>query len=206
MKIAIIGSGNVGGTLGRRWAKNGHSVTFSSRNPQSEEMKKLTAESGTTAGTVAEAVRSSDVVLLATPWDSTKAAVESAGDLAGKVIIDAINPLTPQLTLALGITTSAGEQVASWAQGAKVVKAFNTIGATVMANTDFGGRRPVLFYCGDDASAKKTVHDLAAELGFDPNDAGPLTQARVLEPFAQLWISLAFGGYGQGIAFQFLRR
>jgi predicted dinucleotide-binding enzyme len=97
--------------------------------------------------------------------------------------------------------------VASWARGAHVVKAFNTVGANIMSNPRFGQVAPVLFYCGDDAGAKKTVHGLVAELGFDAVDAGPLTQARLLEPFALLWISLAYGaGLGREIAFQLLRR
>ena len=76
-----------------------------------------------------------------------------------------------------------------------------------MANADFGSDKPVMFYCGDDKSAKEAVRTLAAELGFDPADAGPLTQARVLEAFATLWISLAVKyGYGPGIAFKFLKR
>jgi len=76
-----------------------------------------------------------------------------------------------------------------------------------MADPSFGPSRALLFYCGDDAAAKQTVKSLAAELGFDPRDAGPLRQARLLEPFAMLWISLANGqGYGRDFAFQLLRR
>lgn len=129
-------------------------------------------------------------------------------DLAGKVLIDATNPLLADLSgLAVGANTSGAEMVASWAPGARVVKAFNTIGANIMANTKFAAGPPVLFYCGEDAGAKKVVHDLASGLGFDARDAGPLTQARVLEPFALLWVSLAYPqGYGREIAFQLMTR
>src|SRR5437764_10144536 len=99
MNIGILGSGNVGGTLGRRWAQNGHNVLFASRDPNSEKMKELVAESGTNARSVSdqEAVNGSDVVLVATPWPATRQALESAGDLSGKVVIDATNPLLPGL-------------------------------------------------------------------------------------------------------------
>lgn len=101
--------------------------------------------------------------------------------------------MLPDLSgLALGTTTSAGEQVAGWARGAEVVKTFNTVGSNIMANPAFGQEKPVLFFCWDDAGAKGKVKQLADELGFEAVDAGPLIQARLLEPFALLWISLAF--------------
>ena len=97
--------------------------------------------------------------------------------------------------------------MARWAAGAKVVKAFNTIGAQHMANPRFGGQSASMFICGDDAAAKKTVATLAEALGFEPVDAGPLTQARLLEPLAMLWISMAYAyGHGANIAFRLLRR
>lgn len=210
MKIGIIGSGHVGSTLGTRWAQNGHEVVFSSRHPDSPEMQQLLARAGHNAcsGSPHEAAAASEVVLLATPWPATQDALTHAGDLTGKVLIDATNPLRPQLDgLALGTTTSAAEQVAQWSPGARVVKAFNTVGANIMADPQFGSAKVALFYCGDEAEAKRITHQLAAELGFDALDAGPLTQARVLEPFALLWISLALAhGYGRDIAFQLLRR
>lgn len=95
MRIGILGSGNVGGTLGRRWARNGHTVVFSSRNPESAEMKGLIEAAGPTAraATSAEAARASDVLLVATPWPATRDALAASGDVSGKVLIDATNPL-----------------------------------------------------------------------------------------------------------------
>ncbi len=210
MQIGIIGSGNVGGTLGVRFAGAGHTVVFASRKPDSAEMAELVARAGNgaRAATAAETVAVSDVILLATPWPATREILEGVGGLAGKVLIDATNPLLPMLAgLEYGTTTSGAEQVAAWAPGARVVKAFNTIGFNVMADPSFGGTKAVLFYCGDDAAAKAQVGELAGAIGFDARDAGPLTQARLLEPFALLWISLALQhGYGRGIGFQFLQR
>lgn len=210
MRVGVIGSGNVGGTLGVRFAEAGHEVVFASRKPESAEMAELTARAGhgARAATAAETVAASDVILLATPWPATREILEGLEGLAGKVLIDATNPLLPMLAgLEYGTTTSGAEQVAAWAPGAHVVKAFNTIGFNVMANPSFGGTKAVLFYCGDDPSAKAKVGELAAAIGFDARDAGPLKQARFLEPFALLWISLALQhGYGRGIGFQFLQR
>jgi 8-hydroxy-5-deazaflavin:NADPH oxidoreductase len=210
MKIGIIGAGNVGGTLGARWAQGGHDVVFGSRKPQSAEMTSLVAKAGPSArsATTSEAVKASDILLLATPWRVTQDVLSATGDVSGKVLIDATNPVLPDLSgLEFGTTTSGAEMVARWASGAKVVKAFNTIGVNVMANPRFGGEPATLFYCGDDPGAKQPVRQLAAELGFEPLDAGPLTQARVLEPLALLWISLAIAhGYGFEIAFKLLRR
>lgn len=210
MTIGIIGSGNVGGTLGTRWAQGGHDVIFGSRHPASHQLRQLAAKAGPTAraASIQETVAAAELLLLATPWPATRTVVEGLGDLGGKVLVDATNPLMPNLAgLELGTTTSAGEQVAGWARGAKVVKAFNTVGFNIMENPAFGPDRPVMFYCGDDAAAKQTVRPLVEQLGFQAVDAGPLSQARLLEPFALMWISLALV-YGQGreIAFKLLRR
>ncbi len=153
-------------------------------------------------------MQAAELLLLSTPWKAAQSTIAGLSDLSGKVLIDALNPLLPDLSgLELGATTSAAEQVARWAHGAKVVKAFNTVGYNIMANADFGADRPVMFYCGDDAGAKQTVRLLIDQLGFDAVDAGPLTQARLLEPFALLWISLAYAqGQGREIGFKLLHR
>jgi predicted dinucleotide-binding enzyme len=210
VKIGIIGPGNVGGTLGRRWAINGHNVVFGTRKTDPEALRGLLSQAGPNAskGSIAQAVGESEVVVLAVPWAGAEQVLARAGNLEGKILIDATNALAPGLSgLVLGAETSAGEMVAGWASGARTVKAFNTVGSNIMADPHFAGGRVAMFYCGDDAEAKKTVASLIAELGFDPVDAGPLTQARVLEQFALLWISLAMKyGYGREIGFQFLRR
>jgi NADPH-dependent F420 reductase len=208
--IGIIGSGNVGGTLGTRWAKAGHDIVYGTRDPQASDIEQLLAQAGgkARAATLQEAARAGEVLLLAMPWNATQSVLESLGDLAGKTLIDATNPLLADLSgLATGTTTSGAEKVAAWARGAKVVKAFNTVGANIMANPSFGGERPALFYCGDNAAAKQTTKQLAEGIGFEALDAGPLAQARLLEPFALLWISLALKyGYGRDMAFKLLRR
>jgi 8-hydroxy-5-deazaflavin:NADPH oxidoreductase len=210
MKIGIIGSGNVGGALGGRWAKLGHEVVFGTRNPASGDVQKLAARASgkTSAATLADTANGGEVLLLATPWQATQQIVAGLGDLSGKILIDATNPIRADFTgLIYGNDTSGGEQVANWARGAKVVKAFNTVGANIMTDPSFEGHKPVMFYCGDDSEAKLVVKKLIHELVFEAVDAGPLDQARLLEPFAFLWISLALKrGLGREFAFELLRR
>lgn len=206
MKIAVIGTGNIGGTLGRRWAAR-HDVVFGSRRaPGTDpELDRLLAESGGRADSVGGAAAAAEVVVLATPWGAALAAVAAAGDLAGKVLVDCTNPVGPGLSHALA-RGSAAEAIAAAARGARVVKAFNCAGWEVFAEPRFGAEAASLFLCGDDPAAKASVAALAAELGLEPVDCGALAQARRLEELALLWISLAVGGAGRAHAFRLLRR
>lgn len=184
MHIAILGAGNVGQTLGQRFAAAGHRVSYAVRNPADAKYAAL----GTAARPVVEAVRDAELVLLATPWNAAESALAGAGSLAGKILVDATNPIGPGFVLTHGRDDSGAEQVARWAPGARVVKAFNTIGREVMANPSFGGRAAVLWLCGDDAEATAAVAGLPADIGFEPLVMGPLVRARGMEPAALLWI------------------
>lgn len=211
MKIAVIGAGNVGGALGTLWAGKGHEIMFGVRQPSSQPLARLVQSiSGQVrAGSVREAAAFGEVVVLATPWPATENAIRSAGNLAGKTVLDCTNPLAPDLSgLVIGTDNSAGEEVARWAAGANVVKAFNTIGAVNFANPRFGAEAASMFIAGDDADAKAVAAQLAADLGFEVVDTGPLAAARWLEPLAMLWIHLAYKqGFGPaGHAFKLLRR
>ena len=210
MKIGIIGAGNVGGTLGKAWTKKGHQILFGVPRPQDQKVQDLLRAAGPNAraGSPGEAAAFGEVIVFATPWPATEAAVRSAGNLAGKIVIDCTNPLTPDLSgLEIGHTSSAAEKVAEWAKGAKVCKAFNTTGFNIMANPVINGIPTVMFVCGDDEAGKSVVMRLVSDVGFDVVDAGKLTQARLLEPWALLWISLAFKGTaGRDFGFALLRR
>jgi 8-hydroxy-5-deazaflavin:NADPH oxidoreductase len=206
MRIAIIGAGNVGGTLGAGWLRAGHEVAFGVRDQSDPKLQQL-VKSGAKAGTVQEAAKSAEVIVLATPWEAVEDALKGAGDLKGKVVTECTNPLKPDLSgLALGTTTSGAEEVARWAKGAGVVKAFNTTGFGNMANPRYPEGSATMFNCGDDTQAKAAARQLAADLGFDPIDAGPLSEARQLEAMALLWIHLARRGLGMNIAFRLMRR
>ncbi len=210
MKIGILGAGNVGAALARVWAAKGHQVMFGVSDPKSERVSKALAELGgkARAGTNAEAAAFGEVVALAVPWPAAEEAIRSSGNLTGKVLIDCTNPLSADFkSLAIGHSISAGEMVAGWAHGARVVKAFNSIGAVNYGNADFAGQRADGFYCGDDAAAKSAVKGLVTDAGLNPVDVGPLRNARLLEPLAMLWIDLAvFQGWGPNHAFKLLRR
>ena len=210
MNIGIIGAGNVSGALGKRWTATGHNIKFGVRDANKPEVVALLGKCGAnaSAGSVAEAAAFGELIAIATPWPATRAAIESAGHLAGKIVIDCTNPVKPDLSgLAIGHTTSAAEQVASWAKGARVLKCFNTTGANNMENPHYRGDRPVMFLCGDDADAKGVVMKLGQDVGFEMIDAGDLAIARLLELVAMLWIHLAFrGGLGRDFAFKLLRR
>jgi len=201
MKIAIIGAGNVGRALGGAW-RTAHDVTYGVRSPDDAKH----ADLGAPVATNEAAVAASDVVALCTPWQGTQQAVTSCGDLTGKVLIDCTNPLTPDFSaLEVGHTTSGAEQVAAWAPGARVCKAMNQIGAPMMDHPQLPSA-PVMFICGDDDAAKRVTGELVTQLGFETVDAGDLTLARLLEPYALIWIHLALRrGFGTNWAFGMLR-
>lgn len=204
MKIAILGAGNVGGTLGRRWATLGHAVTFGVREGSDV---KGGVPAGAHAASVAVAVRDAEVVVLTTPWSAVPAVIAAAGPLDGKVLFDCTNPLKPGFILDHGSHGESGaEQVQALAPQARVVKVFNTTGYKNMESPEYGGAPTVMFYAGDDAAAKGVARLLATSLGFDAVDAGPLVRARQLEHLAVLWISLSVSGHGRDIAFRLVRR
>jgi 8-hydroxy-5-deazaflavin:NADPH oxidoreductase len=225
MRIAVIGSGNVGGTLGRRWAALGHEVAFGVRDPERGATAVKGSEDGaplppgTRIATPREALLGADgwraqVLLLATPWPAVPQALAELGPdtLAGIVLLDATNPLGAGLRLEVGRDGASGaERVQAMAPGACVVKVFNTTGYGNMRDPYYGGAPSVMFYAGDDAAAKTVAHELASALGFDAIDAGSLVRARELEHLAVLWISLAMGAggtasLGRDIAFRLVRR
>ena len=123
-------------------------------------------------------------------------------------MVDCTNPISPDLKeLIIGTTTSAGEKVAQWAKGARVVKAFNTTGAGNMANSLYASQAVTMFICGDDPEAKETVAQLAKDVGFEPCITGPLYHARYFEPMAMLWVDMAYlQGNGPDFAYKILRR
>lgn len=155
----------------------------------------------------ADAITAGQVVVNALPWPAVKDVLSSL-NLRGKILLDATNPLLPNLAgLEVGTTTSGAELVAQWAPGAQVVKIFNSTGFANMADPCYHGQPVPMFYCGDDAESKTIAASLAKEIGFAPVDAGPLTNARLLEPLALFWIWLAHpGGLSRDFAFQIVKR
>jgi 8-hydroxy-5-deazaflavin:NADPH oxidoreductase len=209
MRIAILGSGRMGSTLGGRWADAGHTVTFSFSRDQAK-LERLARSHGPRArgASPAEAVRGSDVVLLAVLWQQVPQVLRAAGSLRGKVLIDCTNPLTrSDDALAVGLRTSGAEIVARRARGALVVKAFNTVPSELLrAGTTVLGEQPEVCYCTDAPKAKRVVARLARDLGYEPLDCGALSNARYLEPLAMLVGELAYNqGRRPEVGLRFLR-
>lgn len=205
MKITVIGAGNMGSAFVKQLSRAGHQVSVTARH--SEKAKALAAANvGVSAVAIGDgdAAASSEVFILATGYGDAVNALQSVGDLTGKVVIDITNPLTADyMGLTLGYSTSAAEEIAQALPGASVVKAFNTVLAQVLAEgADFGrGQTVPVFIAGDDEHAKATTKALAESIGFKTVDAGSLKNARYLEPLAGLNIYLAYGaGLGTSIA------
>jgi predicted dinucleotide-binding enzyme len=206
MNIAIIGAGSVGQALGLGWAKRGHQVYFGLKDPSGDRVAALRSKNDRVmVATNAQAAAASDIVALSTPWGATKVAIESCGDLSGKILIDCTNPLKPDFSgLEIGFDTSGLEKVAGWARGAQAFKAMNQIGSNLMDGPAFKQGKPVMFVCGD-GNRKKVVLDLVRELGFEAVDAGGSKIARLVEPYAMLWIHLALvQGLGRDFGFALL--
>ena len=206
MTISIIGAGNVGLALAGNLISKGESVFFGVPEPAKYAATVAAFGAKAQLGAVAQAVAAGDLAILAVPYAAARQVAESIGDWGGRILVDATNPLAPALAgLALGTTTSGAEQLAQWAHGARVVKAFNTTGAENMADPRYPGGAVFMPVAGDDADARSRVVALAMRLGFDAADVGPLSAARYLEPFAMTWIHMAYK-CGMGRSFAFLRQ
>jgi len=190
MKIAVIGSGNVGKALTRSLTRAGHEVTVASAH--AEHAAEVADELGATwVGSPAEAVRTSEAVVLAVPFASAgrEVADQIASVADGKIVIDATNPIGADMKLVTD-GSSAAEEFQHWLPKAKVVKAFNTMFASRQAEAAEGEVELDGFVAGDDAGAKRRVMDVIGSLGMRPIDAGELAIARVLEGMALLNIKL----------------
>ncbi|MGA3185641.1 MAG: NADPH-dependent F420 reductase [Bryobacteraceae bacterium] len=214
MKIGILGTGDVGRTLGSGFIALGHEVKMGARDAHNDKAHAWASTSGINAstGTFAEAAQFGDVVVLALLWAGAENALQLADpeSFAGKVVIDAINPLKFEpgkpLSLAIGHTDSAGEQVQRWLPLARVVKAFNTVGFAHMFKPDFPGGPPDMFICGNDDAAKQTVTAILKDFGWPAIDIGGIEGARVLEPLCVLWVSYAMRTGSGNHAFKLLRK
>jgi predicted dinucleotide-binding enzyme len=212
VRIGILGSGLMGGKLGTLFARAGHEVVFSYARSKNK-LDTLAREAGKNAraGTPREAAENADVILLAVHWSRVDEVLKQAGDLEGKLLVTCSLPMNEDNTdLVIAHSSSGAEALAKKARGSRVVCAFGTIPSEVL----FGafearrkkGARPSLLLCGDDGSAKSTVAQLIRDLGFEPEDAGPLRMARYCEPFALLVAQLAYEmPGGEALAYRFER-
>jgi predicted dinucleotide-binding enzyme len=189
-KVGIIGDGNVGSALSRGLERAGYQVRAVGKNP----------------GKVKETGDWAEVVILAVPYAAIDEAISELGDgVTGKTLVDVTNALTGDMQLASGCTTSGAEALQQKARAAKVVKAFNTQFASHMDSGAVNGQQLTTFAAGDDERAKQQVIQMARDIGFDAVDAGPLQNARLLEPLGYFNIQMGYVlGHGTDIGLKLI--
>jgi 8-hydroxy-5-deazaflavin:NADPH oxidoreductase len=193
MRIAIIGAGNVGGGLGAALTAVGHTVVFGVRDPgSSKTAAALATAPGATATSPAKAVGGADVIVFALRWDAVPATVATLPSLAGTVVIDAMNRFDP--------ARSTTEDLAELMPGARLAKAFNTIGFENLTTARSRRVPAAMFVAGDDPEAKRVAMELASEIGFVAEDAGGLANAKTLEGMVRVWLAIA-QVHGRGVGF-----
>ncbi len=214
MKVGVLGTGDVGQRLASAFLTLGNDVMMGAREADNPKAQAWASASGSraSAGTFAQASEFADIVVLATLGAAAEAAIKLAGPdkLAGKVVIDATNPLkfaeNAPPSLFVGQTDSLGERVQRAAPKARVIKAFNTVGNAQFFKPDFPGGPPDMFICGNDEGAKKTVTDVLRDFGWPAIDIGGIEGARVLEPLCILWVLYAIRSGSGSHAFKLLRK
>ncbi len=203
MDIVVVGCGNIGGTIGGRWARAGHTVTFGVRHPEGEKTQALVASFGPNASltSLGQAIPHGPVVLFAIPGSAVEQTVAENGPaLAGKIVIDATNKIGQQPAHNLAAFT-AHAPTAQW------FRAFNNLGWENFADPRYGGDAADLFYCGAPGEPRTVVEGLIAELGLRPVCVGGPDQADNVDALLRLWMALVRGqGMGRGVAFKLLRR
>ena len=198
-KVGILGTGDVGKALAKGFAVHGCDVKIGSRERKGEFV------------TFEEAAKHGDIVVVCTRWGGTQHALELAGakNLAGKVVIDATNPLKEvdgrPVGMERGFTDSGGEQVQRWLPDAKVVKAFNIVGNALMVDPKLPGGPPTMFIGGNDEGAKNVVTEILTDFGWETIDLGGIEAARLLEPMCWVWVSSAMKSGKWMQAFKMLR-
>ena len=208
MKIGIIGAGRVGSTLGKKWLENGHEIHFGVRDKTSAKVKFLVEQIGEKAQFMSteKIFKEKEIIVLTVPFGAVKDVLDTIEDKTEKIIVDCTNaiPFAKEI-LEENNAESGAELIASWAEGAKVVKAFNSIGFNIMENPKFDDDVADAYMCGDDITAVRIVAKLAEEIGFRAIDTGKLSNARALEHLAWLWITMS-KQRGRNIAFKLLEK
>lgn len=208
MKILVIGTGNMGSAFVQQLTRAGHKVSVTGRD--FAKAAQVASRHGARVLPVQGAASGNEIVILATGYAQAVDALRAATPDAGQIVVDITNPLTADyMGLTIGHTTSAAEEIARAVPNVRLVKAFNTVFAQLLAaGPDLGaGRRVTTFLAGDDVPAKEAVTAMARSMGFEVIDTGTLKNARYLEPLAGLNIYLGYGaGLGTGIAPTWVRK
>jgi 8-hydroxy-5-deazaflavin:NADPH oxidoreductase len=199
--IAVLGAGNIGATLARKWATTGHQVALGSRTPDAPTLRDLAAGIGARTASHIGAVTDAEVVVVALPGAAVPAVADAFGQaLDGKLVIDASNNLAggPMNSIAV-LTRHAPRAIAA--------RAFNSLGWENFANPDFDGTTADLLWCGPDGDPGALVATLITDIGLNPVCVGGLDQLPVVDMLASLWFALALGQrHGRHLAFKILTR
>jgi hypothetical protein len=199
MKIAVLGMGNIGGTIGKKWAEKGHDVTFGVRNPADPKyQQELTGHAS--VASMAEAVAAGEVVLIAIPAPVVEATLAEIGSaMAGKAVIDATNQMGKPVF-------NNFESIAKNVPEVQLFRAFSSLGWENFAHPEINGVPIDLFYCGDAGPAQTTVNGLIADMGMNPIYVGGRDQAGLIDSTTRLWSTLAYAqGYGRRMGFKVIR-
>ncbi len=196
MKVAILGSGDVGQALAKAFKSEGHEVQLATRDTKSDKAKSIKDELGIEVHSFAQVAEWCELVVLCVLYTALEDVVSQIRDhLKNKVVIDVTNPLDLSSgmppSLLIGTNDSAGEEVQRKLPQAKVVKALNSVGNGHMYKPQFdnvGDITPTMFYCGNDKGAKEIVHTILLSFGWSPVDIGDITGSRELEPLCILWV------------------
>jgi predicted dinucleotide-binding enzyme len=212
MKVAILGSGQVGRTLGAGFLEKGHEVVMGTRDPESEAvMEWLVATGPTTRATsYAGAAAWCEFAAFVPVWTYAEDVVRACGpeNLAGKIVMDVTNPLGPVPGMDFGIVAplndGAGSQLQRWLPEARVVKAFNTVGYRLMIDPQLPGGPPTMPICGGDDEAKRVVAQIAESFGWEPADFGGISFSGYLDALGMIWMRWGAQRHGQPRAFKIL--
>ncbi len=212
-KVAVIGSGQVGQVLADGFLKHGYQVKRGTREPAKLADWQAKAGAGASVGTFADAAAFGDLVVLAVKGTVAEAAVDLCdGKLAGKTVLDATNPLkdAPPANGVVGFFTnlddSLMERLQRRAPAAHFVKAFSCVGSGMMVNPDYGGTKPSMFICGDNAGAKEEARVILDKFGWETEDMGGAAAARAIEPLCMLWCIPGFLRNSWTHAFHLLKK
>jgi predicted dinucleotide-binding enzyme len=205
MKIAIIGTGNVGGALATKWAHKGHQIFLGVRNLGNFKGKELLNNPNTQALSILEAVKLAELILIATPAPSAIETAQSLGDTTGKIIIDSMNIVMGRGPAGFKNTTDA---LLSATQTRDIVKCFNSTGFNNMQNPSYGQTAIDMFVAGDSEIGMSCAIQLALDAGFAAcYPIGGNDKFELLEQFAWFWINLAmFQGMGRDMGFKLMKR
>lgn len=190
--VAMIGTGNVGRSLGPRLSALGYPILYGSRSPGGAAVAELLTATGSSARALmpAEAAAQADVIVLAVPYAAVEELLASFGDLRDKIIIDCINAVRFRGQDISLVTPSIAATIARLAPGAHVIKTLNTTNAANMLNPRHPQGVISMPVAGDDPAAKQTVTRLLEALGFHVVDVGPLSNAAHLEAMGALYIHM----------------